>query len=141
MKSGNRPTQAALPGAGFEKGAVGDAFEHLGGRIAGELEDDAAKRERQEDEGERAGDAARLASISTRPGHGGADLAKAIRRPELGGDAAGQHDDETIADVEQFVEIGRNQQYAAASRPRLAQTIATRMRSRRRRARVSVAPR
>jgi hypothetical protein len=43
--------------------------------------------------------------MSTRPGHRDADLAEAIRRPEFGHDLSGQHDDEAIANVEQFVEI------------------------------------
>src|SRR5260370_5450085 len=45
-------------------------------------------------------------SISMRSRHRGADLAEAIRRPELGRDPSRQHHDETIADVEEFVEIG-----------------------------------
>src|SRR5579862_206386 len=62
-----------------------------------------------------------LARISVRPRHGGADIGELIRRTELRRDPPGQHDDEAIADVEQFVEIGGNQQYAAAARSRLSQ--------------------
>src|SRR6478672_4586194 len=57
--------------------------------------------------------------MSMRSGHGGADIAEPVGRPELSDDAAGEHDDQPVADVEQLIEVRRYQEYAATARPRL----------------------
>ena len=95
--------------------------EHQRRRIAGELEDDAAEHQGEEHESQRAADRDQPRRHVARPGHGGADVAEAIGRTELADDAAGEHHDQAVADVEELVEVGRDQQDAAAAGARLAQ--------------------
>ena len=108
-----------------------------GGGIAGELEDDAAEHEPEQHEDQRAGDRLMRGHSSLYPGHGRADVAEPVGRCELAADPARQHDDETVADVEELVEVGGNEKDAAAAVARLAQRSARRRRWRRRRGRAS----
>src|SRR5579872_7224541 len=62
-----------------------------------------------------------LASISMRSRHGGADLAEAVGRAKLRDDLPREHDHDAIADIEELVEIGGNEEDPATARPRLAQ--------------------
>src|SRR5689334_25039804 len=54
-------------------------------------------------------------------GHGGADIGELVGRRELTRYPAGEHDDDTVTDVEKLVEVGRDDEHGTAARAGLAE--------------------